>query len=71
MNIIRDSSPEEVVLIWLQAELESERFGEDLKKSLDKYNLNPKFITCQAPCIINTQSKPVGLQSVTILSTGR
>lgn len=45
MKTIRTSSPDEAVLVWLQAELKSKRFQNDLQKSLDKYNLNAQIIT--------------------------
>lgn len=45
MKVIRNSSPDEAVLIWLQAELTSKRFQNDLQKSLDKYGLRPQIIT--------------------------
>lgn len=60
MSIIRDSSSQEVVLVWLQAELESERFGEDLKKTLDKYNLSSKFIT--SPNLLDDNDNILRLQ---------
>jgi len=45
MKFIRDSSPDEAVLVWLQAELGSTRFKDDLRKSLEKYELSPDIIT--------------------------
>lgn len=45
MKIIRTSSPDEAVLVWLQAELKSKRFQNDLQKSLDKYGLSAQIIT--------------------------
>jgi hypothetical protein len=45
MNIIRSSSPDEAILAWLQAELTSKRFQNDLKKSLDRYGLSSQIIT--------------------------
>lgn len=45
MKIIRTSSPDEAVLVWLQAELKSRRFQNDLQKSLDKYGLSSQIIT--------------------------
>lgn len=45
MKTIRASSPAEAVLVWLQAELKSKRFQNDLQKSLDKYTLSTKIIT--------------------------
>ena len=45
MKIIRTSSPDEAVLLWLQAELKSRRFQNDLQKSLDKYGLSSQIIT--------------------------
>lgn len=45
MKIIRSSSPDEVVLAWLQAELKSKRFQNDLQRSLDKYELSTSIIT--------------------------
>ena len=45
MKTIRTSSPDEAVLVWLQAELKSKRFQNDLQKSLDKYRLDVKIIT--------------------------
>jgi hypothetical protein len=45
MKVIRNSSPDEAVLIWLQAELVSKRFQDDLQKSLDKYGLSTQIIT--------------------------
>lgn len=45
MKIIRHSSPDEAVLMWLQAELTSERFSNDLQKSLKKYGLSSQVIT--------------------------
>ena len=45
MKIIRTSSPDEAVLVWLQAELKSNRFQNDLQKSLDKYKLGTQIIT--------------------------
>jgi hypothetical protein len=45
MKFIRDSSPDEAVLVWLQAELGSTRFKDDLRKSLEKYGLSPDIIT--------------------------
>ncbi|NCU29810.1 hypothetical protein EOM60_04355 [Candidatus Saccharibacteria bacterium] len=45
MKIIRASSPDEAVLVWLQAELKSRRFQNDLQKSLDKYGLSSQIIT--------------------------
>lgn len=45
MKIIRSSSPDEAVLVWLQAELTSDRFKNDLQKSLDKYELSTQIIT--------------------------
>ncbi len=45
MKTVRTSSPDEAVLVWLQAELKSKRFQNDLQKSLDKYRLDVKIIT--------------------------
>lgn len=45
MNSIRTSFPDEAVLVWLQAELKSKRFQDDLHKSLDKYGLDAQVIT--------------------------
>ncbi|MCA9336296.1 MAG: hypothetical protein KDA17_03595 [Candidatus Saccharibacteria bacterium] len=45
MNIIRSSSPDEAILAWLQAELASKRFQNDLQNSLDKYELSTQIIT--------------------------
>lgn len=45
MKTIRTSNPDEAVLAWLQAELQSKRFQNDLQKSLDKYGLSTQFIT--------------------------
>lgn len=45
MKTIRVSLPDEAVLAWLQAELDSKRFQNDLQKSLDKYALSTKIIT--------------------------
>lgn len=45
MKTVRASSPDEVVLVWLQAELKSKRFQNDLQKSLDKYKLDTQVIT--------------------------
>lgn len=45
MKIIRTSSPDEAVLVWLQTELKSRRFQNDLQKSLDKYGLSSQIIT--------------------------
>ena len=45
MKVIRNSSLDEVVLVWLQAELTSDRFKNDLQKSLDKYELSTQIIT--------------------------
>lgn len=45
MKAIRTSSPDEAVLVWLQAELKSKRFQNDLQKSLDEYGLNAQIIT--------------------------
>lgn len=44
MNIIRSSSPDEAIHAWLQAELASKRFKNDLQKSLDKYGLSTQII---------------------------
>lgn len=45
MRTIRTSIPDEAVLAWLQAELRSKRFQNDLQKSLDKYGLSTQLIT--------------------------
>jgi hypothetical protein len=45
MKTIRASSPDEAILVWLQAELKSKRFQNDLQKSLDKYELSTQIIT--------------------------
>lgn len=45
MKTIRTSSPDEAVLVWLQAELKSKRFQNDLQKSLEKYEINAQIIT--------------------------
>lgn len=45
MKIIRPSSTSEVVLLWLQAEIESERFSDEIKSSLRKYHLPEAIIT--------------------------
>lgn len=45
MKVIRNSSLDEAVLVWLQAELTSDRFKNDLQKSLDKYELSTQIIT--------------------------
>lgn len=45
MKTIRTSSPDEAVLVWLQAELKSKRFQNDLQKSLHKYELGTEIIT--------------------------
>lgn len=39
------SSPDEAVIVWLQSELKSKRFQDDLYKSLDKYGLDEHIIT--------------------------
>lgn len=43
--MIRDSSPQETVLAWLQAELASERFKNDLLQSLLKFETTESIIT--------------------------
>ena len=45
MKTVRASSSDEVVLVWLQAELKSKRFQNDLRKSLDKHDLDAQIIT--------------------------
>lgn len=45
MKTIRTSTPDEAVLVWLQAELKSKRFQNDLQKSLDKCDLDTQIIT--------------------------
>ena len=45
MKTIRNSGPDEAVLVWLQAELGSARFQSDLRKSLHKYELPTQSIT--------------------------
>ena len=45
MKTVRASSSDEVVLVWLQAELKSKRFQNDLRKSLDKHDLDAQVIT--------------------------
>jgi hypothetical protein len=45
MKTVRASSPDEAVLVWLQAELKSTRFQNNLHKSLDKYGLDVQIIT--------------------------
>lgn len=45
MKIVRESSPNEAVLVWLQAELKSARFQNELQKSLVKYSLAADIIT--------------------------
>ncbi len=44
MQIIRNSSPQEAVLSWLQAELNSKRFQIDLRASLKKFNAPQSLI---------------------------
>ena len=45
MHISFSSSPQEAVLAWLQAELTSERFQNDLYKSLKKFNATESIVT--------------------------
>ena len=45
MHIIRSSSPQEAVLAWLQAELTSGRFQNDLRESLKNFKATESIVT--------------------------
>jgi hypothetical protein len=45
MKIIKNSSPEEAVLAWLKAELNSDRFSHDLKTAIDGLDQSEVLIT--------------------------
>ena len=45
MEVIRKSSAEEATLEWLKAELNSERFGRDLRKAIESLGYDEKIVT--------------------------
>lgn len=45
MKVIRKSSASEVTMEWLRAELDSERFGEDLRAAVNKSGYDETIIT--------------------------
>lgn len=45
MKVIRKASPQEMVSVWLQGELQSPRFSGELSKAIKKHNVREELIT--------------------------